>query len=96
MLFNPQERWNEISNQRALSMKLASRHIYQTRDSNVESNLITDVLDGDVLKITSEITPVATEDRNLAAYNQEENSLMNIIRSNANAFETLTGESLPS
>lgn len=96
MLFDPQQRWNEISNQRANSMKLASRHLYQTRDSNVERNLLTDVLDGDVLKVSNEITPVATEDRNLAAYNQEENSLMNIIRSNANAFETLTGESLPS
>lgn len=96
MLFDPQQRWNEIANQRAVSMKLASRHVYQTRDAQVEKNLMTDILDWDIIKVNSEITPVDTSERNLAAYNQEEQSLMWVVRSLANAFETMTGESLPS
>ena len=96
MLFDSQQRWNEMANQKSKSMKLSSKHIFQTRDSAVEGNILTDVLDGDILKVNSEITPLANEERNLAAYAQEENNIMNLVRSNANAFEIITGESMPS
>lgn len=96
MLFDSQQRWNEMANQKAKSMKLSSKHIFQTRDTAVEGNIMTDVMDGDVLKVNSEITPLANEERNLAAYNAEETNIMNIVRSNANAFEIVTGEGLPS
>jgi len=96
MLFDSQQRWNEMANQKAKSMKLSSKHIFQTRDTAVEGNILTDVMDGDVLKVNSEITPLANEERNLAAYNAEETNIMNIVRSNANAFEIVTGEGLPS
>ena len=96
MLFDPQRRWNEMCNQKALSMKLGSKHIYQSRDTTVASNIMTDLLDGEILKVNSEITPISTEERNLAAYSSEENKLMGIIRSLANAHEIMTGENLPS
>jgi len=96
MLFDAQYRWNEIANQKAVSLKLSSKHLFQTRDDTVESNIMSDLLDGDILKVRSEITPIATEERNLGAYSQEETNIMNIVRSNANSFEVLTGESLPS
>ena len=96
MLFDPQRRWNEMCNQKALSMKLGSKHIYQSRDTTVASNIMTDLLDGEILKVNSEITPIATEERNLGAYSQEESKLMGVIRSLANAHEIMTGENLPS
>ncbi|NCB03177.1 MAG: hypothetical protein EOM67_13645, partial [Spirochaetia bacterium] len=96
MLLDPQQRWNEIQNQKATSMKVASRHIYQTRDAQIERNIMTDVLDGDIIKVMNEITPIDTTERNLGAYTQEERVLMDVVRSNANAFESLTGENLPS
>ena len=96
MLFDPQRRWNEMCNQKALSMKLGSKHIYQSRDTTVASNIMTDLLDGEILKVNSEITPISTEERNLGAYSQEENKLMSVIRSLANAHEIMTGENLPS
>ena len=96
MLFDPQRRWNEMCNQKALSMKLGAKHIYQSRDTTVASNIMTDLLDGEILKVNSEITPISTEERNLGAYSQEENKLMGVVRSLANAFEIMTGESLPS
>lgn len=96
MLFDPQRRWNEMCNQKALSMKLGSKHIYQSRDTTVASNITTDLLDGEILKVNSEITPISTEERNLGAYSQEENKLMSVIRSLSNAHEIMTGENLPS
>jgi|TARA_Y100000310_G_C20687835_1_gene820243 hypothetical protein len=96
MLLDPQQRWNEMANQKATSMKLSSKHLFQTRDTTVESNIMTDLLNGDIIKVNSEITPIANEERNLAAYRQEEANLLHVIRSLANAFEVVTGESLPS
>lgn len=96
MLFDVQQRWNEMANQKAKSMQISSKHIFQTRDKMVESNVISDVLDGDILKVNSEITSIDTTERNLSAYSQEEKNMMDIARSNANAFESVTGESLPS
>ncbi len=96
MGFDMQYRWNEMANQKAVSMKLSSKHLFQTRDDTVEDNIMSDLLDGDILKVRSEITPIATEERNLGAYSQEERNIMDVLRSNTNAFEVLTGESLPS
>jgi len=96
MLMDAQQRWNEMANQKATSMKLSSKHLFQTRDTTVESNIMTDLLNGDIIKVNSEITPIANEERNLAAYRQEEANLLHVIRSLANAFEVVTGESLPS
>ena len=94
--FDPQYRWTEMENQKAVSMKIGSKHIFQTRDDTVEDNIMSDMLDGDIIKTDSEITPVATEERNLGAYAQEEAKIMDVVRSNSNAFEVITGESLPS
>ena len=96
MLLDSQQRWNEMANQKASSMKISSKHLFQTRDTTVESNIMTDLLNGDILKVNSEITPIANEERNLAAYRQEEANLLHTIRSLTNAFEVITGETLPS
>jgi len=96
MNFDTQYRWNEMTNQKAVSMKLGSKHLFQTRDDTVEDNIMSDLLDGDIIKVQSEITPIATEERNLGAYSQEEAKVMEIVRSNSNAHEIMTGETMPS
>jgi hypothetical protein len=96
MLFPLQERRNEMGNQKAVSMKLSSGQKFQTRDQNVDGNILTDLLPGDILKVNSEITQIATEERNLSSYQQEENNIKQDTRDNANSQEILTGESLPS
>lgn len=96
LLFDVQQRTNEMHNQKAKSMKISSKQIYQTRDSLVEKNLFTDVETGTIMKVQSEIKPVQTEERNLAAYNQEETTLGNVARSLANQSEVVSGDSLPS
>lgn len=95
MLFDSQTRWNEMANQKALSMRTSSKHIFQTKDTTIESNILTDTLDGDIIKVNSEITPIVNEERNLSAYAQEENNLMTVVRNLTNAYESITGETLP-
>lgn len=96
ILFDIQRRWNEISNDRAVSSKTSNKQLFQTRDPNVGRNILTDIENGEILKVASEITRVPTEERNLGAYQQEENNLMYMMRSLANAQEIITGENLPS
>lgn len=96
MNLDAQERWNEIQNQKSSSMKISSKKLFWTADEMVESNVLTDLLNGDVIKSKNGLNPVATEERNLAAYNQEQSIIMDSVRSNSNAFEVLTGEGLPS
>lgn len=96
MNFDAQIRWNEMANQKAKSMKLSSKHIFQTRDAQIEGNVLTDILDGDIIKVRSEITPLENEERNLQAYRVEEENVMNVARSNSNASDILMGEQLPS
>ena len=94
--FDGQIRWNEMANQKAKSMKISSKHIFQTRDTQIEGNILTDVLDGDIIKVRSEIQPLVNEERNLQAYKMEEDNVMNITRATANATDMLMGEQLPS
>lgn len=96
MNLDAQERWNEIQNQKSSSMKISSKKLFWTADEMVESNVLTDLLNGDVIKSKNGLNPVASEERNLAAYNQEQSIIMDSVRSNSNAFEVLTGEGLPS
>jgi len=96
MNFDAQYRKNEMVNEKAVSMKLSSKHIFQTRDDTVEENIMSDLLGGDIIKVQSEITPIATEERNLGAYQQEDTDLMGNIRSVSNSFEVMTGETMPS
>lgn len=96
MLFDAQERWNEMANQKATSMKISNKKIFQTRDTNIASNILTDLLNGDILTVNSEVTPVAVEERNLAAYDREEANVEKIVRNNSAGFEIVSGESLPS
>jgi len=71
VLFDPQIRVNEISNQQVKSSYWSTLRIWQTRDEGVNRNLLTDVDNGAVLNVESEINQVDMADRNLAYYNQE-------------------------
>lgn len=96
LLFDVQQRKNEMANQKARSMEIGSKHIFQTRALTIENNVLSDILDGQIIQTTHEITPIATEERNLSAYTQEENNIRELARDLANAQEVLTGDGLPS
>lgn len=72
-----------------------SKKLWQTRDDNVAKNLITELEDGDVLTVNSEITPIAMEERNLGAINVGDNKWDTLIARLSFSAEPLSGERAP-
>ena len=95
-LFHPQIHLNKINYYKTHGLYWTSKHIYQTRDERINSNLLTEVDDGRILKVRSEITPIATEERNLHAYSQEEKRWDQNISKLTFDFDVIRGENLPS
>ena len=71
-LFEDQIYLNRIANYKSTGFHWTSKHIYQTRSTNIEKNLMTQVDDGEILITNAEITPVVNEERNLSAYTADE------------------------
>lgn len=95
MTYEPQRRVNEIKNQEAKALELASLQLYQTRSTNIASNILTDLDNGDIISTNSEITPIATESRNLsgfqAAYTAEDTHADRLTFS----YDAVRGEQAP-
>lgn len=89
------EKANEVTNRFFGALRIALMHIYQTTSQGVVRNVMTDMLDGDVVVSKERIEAIATEIRGLNEYNTE---LVNIERRAdrlCNSFEVVTGENLP-
>lgn len=71
-LFEEQIYLNRIANYKADGLHWSSLHLFQTRDTRIASNLLTEAENGDILTVNSELQPVVNEERNLAAYQTEE------------------------
>ena len=69
-LFEAQISTNRIKNYLMRGLNWTSKHFYQTRDSTIGKNMLTDVDDGHIFVIDDPITPVAVEERNLPAYRE--------------------------
>ena len=96
ILFDPQIRTNEITNQQVKSSYWSTLRIWQTRDEGVKRNLLTDVANGEVLNVESEITQVDMADRNLAYYSQEIGRWMGNRDELTFSYDVVRGERLPS
>lgn len=96
ILFDLQIRRNEMGNQKADSMRITSKTLFTTQDQNIDGNMLTDLLNGDIITATQPITQIDTTERNLGAYAQEEANIKQDTRDLTSAQEILTGESLPS
>ena len=73
-----------------------AKKIYQTKDQLVSKNLMTDVENGDIIKVNNEITPIANEERNLAAFRNVYDTWDKNRREKTMTFEAVSGETLPS
>lgn len=94
MLFADQERINEIKNQRRVSMELSALHLFQTQDRLVVQNALTDLMNGDILHVHKEITPIVNEERNIPAFDSEERSYLEHSERLTFAYAATRGESL--
>lgn len=96
MLFDTQERINELKNQKRQSMEISALHLFQTPDKSIVRNLLTDLQNGDVLLMGKDgegMQPVANEERNLSAFKEEEESYNNQVDKLSFAYEALRGDS---
>src|SRR3990167_10084223 len=72
-LFEPQIAENQNTNLQNKSSFWAALKIFQTRDSAINRNLMTDTRNGEILNVESEITPVnMASSENLAFFNQQD------------------------
>lgn len=93
--FDLTEKANEITNRYFSSLRIALLHLYQTRDKSHVKNVLSDLLDGDVVVTKSGIEAIPTEIRGASDYINE----MKMIESKADrickSLEVVTGANLP-
>jgi len=87
---------NRTANYKVEGLHWSSKHMFQTRDDNAVNNLLTNAENGDILTINSEITPISTEERNLAFYNYDETRWEGMALRKSFTTEPVTGERAPS
>lgn len=95
MLFDVQERVNEMKNQKRESMKISAIHLFQTDDKSIVRNVTTDLLNGDILLRGNNkdgLAPIANEERNFAAFRDEEESYSAQVDKLSFAYEALRGD----
>lgn len=95
MLFDVQTRFNELKNQKRLSMELSTLHLFQTKDKSLVRNVLTDLENGDILFSPNGVEPVENEERNLPAFQQEEESYANQTDKLSFAYEAIRGDNQP-
>jgi len=94
MLFDVQERFNELKNQKRIAMEISSLHLFQTKDKSLVRNVLTDLQSGDVMLtgMNGGIEPIANEERNLPAWKDEEESYSSQTDKLSFAYEALRGD----
>lgn len=96
MLLDTQVRINELKNQKRISMEISTIHLFQTKDKQIVRNVLTDLENGDVMLSPNGIEPVANEERNLSAFQDEEQSYLAQADKLTFAYQAIRGETPPS
>ena len=94
-LFEPQIRQNELANLQTKLSYWAALRVFQTRDSAVNRNLLSDVRNGEIINVDSEITQIDMSDRNLAFFNDEHQKWMRNRDELTFSYDVVQGERLP-
>jgi hypothetical protein len=94
-LFDPQIKENELANLQSKTSYWAALRLFQTRDTGISRNLMTDVRNGEVMKVDGEITQVDMSDRNLAFFNEETQKWLSNRDELTFAYDVVQGERLP-
>jgi len=95
-LFEPQIAQNQNTNLQNKTSFWASLKVFQTRDNSINRNLGTDVKNGEILNVDSEITPVnMASSENLAFFNQQDQRWMKNRDELTFSYDAVQGERLP-
>jgi len=95
-LFNEQIYLNRTAIYKANGLYWTSKHMWQTRDNTIAKNLMSNIDDGEVMIVNSDITPVQMEERNLGFYNYDETKWEENAYKRTFAREPITGGRAPS
>lgn len=90
------EKANELTNRFFSSLRISLLHLYQTRDANHVKNVLTDLLDGDLIVTKSELTAIPTELRGFTEYKEEMDRIERNADRACNSYEVVTGANSPS
>lgn len=94
-LFEPQIRINELTNLQSKSAYWSALRVFQTRDPNINRNLMSDVRNGEILTVDSEVTQVDMQDRNLAYFNDQRVAIFRNRDEITFSYDVVQGERLP-
>lgn len=94
-LFEPQIAANQNTNLQNKTSSWAALRIFQTRDSAINRNLMTDTRNGEILNVDSEITQIDMSDRNLAFFSQQDEKWLKNRDELTFAYDVVQGERLP-
>lgn len=95
-LFEAQIHINKITNYKVQGLHWTSKHLYQTRSTNFNKNLLTEAENGEVIEANAEISPIVNEERNLGAYQEEENRTDKLVDKRTFSYDVIRGERAPS
>lgn len=94
LLFDQQVRLNQIGNQIAQGLELASKIILRSKDKLIVQNILTDMRNGDVIK-TEDLQAVPVEMRGFTQLVEDWNLVQQQMNDIANSSPIVTGEGLP-
>lgn len=89
---------NLTANMRRRALMWSTKKIFQSTDTELPANLVTDVKDGDVLRIdgNGQVSQVNIQTQNLAEFQANEQMWEQNSNQKSFTFEVATGEALPS
>lgn len=96
MLFEPQRIMNALKTSEERAHELGAIQLFQSRDETVAQNITTDLQNGEILKVKSEITPIPTELRDLAGIQAAMTSLEQQADNLTFSRDVVSGENPPS
>lgn len=96
ILFENQRIINQYKQAEAIGHELGALQLFQTRDDTIAQNIMTDLQPGEILKAKSEITPIATEQRDITGLHSSMEALEAHSDSLTFSRDVVSGENLPS
>jgi len=96
LLFEPQIAMNEHTNMHRRAMQWTSKRLFWTADNTINKNAMSDVDNGYIFQTKEGINPIANEERNLSAYQVEDDKWNQNVERRTFSHESIRGEQAPS
>lgn len=94
-LFEPQIALNQNTNLQNKTAFWSALRVFQTRDTGINRNLMTDVQNGEILNVESEISQIDMSDRNLPYFSQQDQKWLRNRDELTFSYDVVQGERLP-